>query len=229
MNSGPLETNDTSPWDVVATTTIIQALVSMSALIFPVLTPLIVKQLGGSASLLAGTMAGLTYLGAAIFTVIGGPFIFIDESRLSERPTRVRTWAPKGQTLVIQFHFNWKHVSAIAGLSYHNCLFRLYDGAIKSAQIVEFLKALRAHLKRRLMIIWDGAAQHKSRIVRDYLDSTGGAVQMALCPALQPGPESSGISLGLAQAPCPGQLLPTLAHRTQNDRPQSAAQRTATR
>ncbi|MGT2427635.1 hypothetical protein ACU4HD_00765 [Cupriavidus basilensis] len=29
------------------------------------------------------------------------------------------------------------------------------------------------------MIIWDGAAQHKSRIVRDYFDSTDGAVQMA--------------------------------------------------
>lgn len=112
--------------------------------------------------------------------------VFIDESGLSERPTRVRTWAPKGQTPVIQFHFNWKHVSAIAGLSYHNCLFRLYDGAIKSAQIVEFLKALRAHLKRRLMVIWDGAAQHKSHIVRDYLDSTGGAVQMAFVPPYSP-------------------------------------------
>ncbi len=37
----------------------------------------------------------------------------------------------------------------------------------------------RAHLERCLMIIWDGAAQHKSRIVRDYFDSTDGAVQMA--------------------------------------------------
>lgn len=112
--------------------------------------------------------------------------IFIDESGLSERPTRVRTWAPVGQTPVIQFHFNWKHVSAIAGLSRRNCLFRLYDGAIKSAQIVEFLKALHAHLKRRLMIVWDGAAQHKSRIVRDYLDSTNGAVQMTLLPGYSP-------------------------------------------
>ncbi|NUA31182.1 hypothetical protein FCJ59_31335 [Cupriavidus basilensis] len=76
----------------------------------------------------------------------------------------MRTWALKGQTPVIRFHCNWKHVSAIAGLSYHNCLFRIYDGAIKSAQIVEFLKALRARLKRRLMIIWDGAAQPAQRL-----------------------------------------------------------------
>ena len=84
-----------------------------------------------------------------------------------ERPTRVRTWAPKGCTPVVQFHFNWKHVSAIAGLTRTNYLFRLYDGAVKSAHIVEFLKALRSQLKRRLLIVWDGAAQHKSHIVRE--------------------------------------------------------------
>ncbi len=32
--------------------------------------------------------------------------VFIDESGLAERPTRVRTWAPIGQTPVVQFHFN---------------------------------------------------------------------------------------------------------------------------
>lgn len=82
----------------------------------------------------------------------------------------MRTWAPKGCTPIIQYHFNWKHVSAIAGLTRTNFVFRLHDGAIKSAQIIEFLKALRAQLRRKLMIVWDGAAQHKSRVVREYLD-----------------------------------------------------------
>ncbi len=112
--------------------------------------------------------------------------VFIDESGLSERPTRVSTWAPKGQTPVIQFHFNWKHVSAIVGLTRTSFMFRLHDGAIKSGQIVEFLKALRKQLKRKLLIVWDGAAQHRSRIVRQYLDSTRGAVQMAFLPGYAP-------------------------------------------
>jgi transposase len=98
----------------------------------------------------------------------------------------VRTWAPKGCTPVIQFHFNWKHVSAIAAVTRTNFMFRLHDGAIKSAQVVEFLKALRAQFNRRLLIVWDGAAQHKSRIVREYLDATQGAVQMALLPPYAP-------------------------------------------
>ncbi|AXV98040.1 hypothetical protein CJO81_20850 (plasmid) [Ralstonia solanacearum] len=35
-------------------------------------------------------------------------------------------------------------------------MFRPHDGAIRSAQIIEFLKALCAQLKRKLLIVWDG-------------------------------------------------------------------------
>jgi transposase len=79
-------------------------------------------------------------------------------------------------------HFNFK----AAGLGRTNVMFRRHDGANKSAQIVEFLKALRKRLWRKLPIIRDGAAQHKSRIVKAYLESTRGAVQMALLPGYAP-------------------------------------------
>ena len=128
--------------------------------------------------------------------------VFIDESGLSERPTRVSTWAPKGCTPVIQFHFNWKHVSAIAGMTRANFMFRLHDGSIKSAQVVEFLKALRAQIRRKLLIVWDGAAQHKSRIVREYLDSTRGAAQMGAVPHTRPWPTcAAGASSPTAPPP----------------------------
>jgi transposase len=74
----------------------------------------------------------------------------------------------------------------IAGLTKLNCLFRFHDGAIRSGQIVEFLKALRRHLKRKLLIIWDGLQAHRSRMVRDYLDATNGAIQVAFLPAYAP-------------------------------------------
>ncbi len=105
---------------------------------------------------------------------------------MSERPTRVKTWAPIGQTPVIQFHFNWKQLSVIAGMSPTQCMFRFHDGAIRSAQIVEFLKALRAHIKRRLLIIWDGLQAHRSRLVREYVDSTNGKIHLAFLPPYAP-------------------------------------------
>jgi len=61
--------------------------------------------------------------------------VFVDESGLGERPTRVRTWAPKGQTPIIQFHFNWTHVSVIAGLTRTSCLFRRHEGSIKKDRL----------------------------------------------------------------------------------------------
>ena len=71
-------------------------------------------------------------------------------------------------------------------MSRTNCLFRLHHGSIKKEQHVEFLKALHAHLKQRLLVIWDGLKAHRSKLVRDYLDSTGGDVQMAFLPPYSP-------------------------------------------
>lgn len=51
---------------------------------------------------------------------------------------------------------------------------------------MNYLKALRAQLKRRLLIVLDGAAQHMSRVVREYPDSTRGAIPMALLPGNAP-------------------------------------------
>ena len=45
-------------------------------------------------------------------------------------------------------------VSVIAGLTRTNFLFRLHEGSIKKEEIVEFLKALKAHLKQPLLVIW---------------------------------------------------------------------------
>lgn len=87
---------------------------------------------------------------------------------------------------MIQFHFNWKHFSVIAGLSRANCLFRSHEGSIKKEQSVEFLKALKAHLKKTPLVILDGLRAHKSKMVREYLDSTNGHIQVAFLPPYSP-------------------------------------------
>lgn len=112
--------------------------------------------------------------------------VFIDESGLSERPTRVRTWAPRGQTPVIQFHFNWKQLSMIAGVTFTQFFFRLHAGTIKSPEIVDFLRALRSQIGKPLMIIWDGLKAHRSRLVKQYLDGLNGEVAVAFLPPYAP-------------------------------------------
>jgi len=68
--------------------------------------------------------------------------VFIDESGLSERPCRARTWAPRGETPVLQYSFSWKQLSVIAGISYWRFYFRLFPGAIRTLQVLEFLRTI---------------------------------------------------------------------------------------
>jgi hypothetical protein len=99
----------------------------------------------------------------------GRTIVFIDESGLSERPHRCRTWAPRGKTPVLQYHFNWKTLSAMAGATWWNFYFRLFPGSIRSPQVVEFLHHLLRHLPGKLLIIWDGLRSHRSRMVWDFV------------------------------------------------------------
>jgi len=46
-----------------------------------------------------------------------------------------------------------------------NFYFRLFPGAIKGPQIVEFLEHLLRHLPGKLLVIWDGLPGHRSRLV----------------------------------------------------------------
>lgn len=112
--------------------------------------------------------------------------VFVDESGLSERPTRIRTWAPKGETPVLQYHFNWHRLSAIAGITFYRFYFRLFPGAIKGQQLVEFLQALHQTIGRKLLIIWDGLPAHRSRLVRAFIDSLKGAIQLEQLPGYAP-------------------------------------------
>ena len=79
----------------------------------------------------------------------GRILVFIDESGLSQRPHRCRTWAPRGQTPILQYNFNWKTLSVAAGLTLWNFYFRIYAGAIKKEQVVDFLGGIRHGLANR--------------------------------------------------------------------------------
>ncbi len=45
---------------------------------------------------------------------------------------------------------------------------------------------MRRQIKRKLLVIWDGLPAHRSRVVRDYVDSTQGAIQIEQLPGYAP-------------------------------------------
>ena len=98
----------------------------------------------------------------------------------------MKTWAPKGETPVLQYSFNWQQLSLMAGVSFWRLYFRFFHGAIKGPQIVEFLKALKDTIGGKLLIIWDGLPAHRSRLVRNYVESLEGQIQLERLPAYAP-------------------------------------------
>jgi transposase len=98
----------------------------------------------------------------------------------------VKTWAPVGRTPVLQYRFNWKQLSLIAGVTYWNFYFRFFPGAIKSPQIVAFLQALLRQIDGPVLIIWDGPPAHRSKRVRDYVESLDGWIVLERLPAYAP-------------------------------------------
>ena len=59
--------------------------------------------------------------------------------------------------------FNWKTLSAMAGVTWWNFYFRLFPGVIKSPQVVEFLEHLMRHLPGKLLIVWDGLRRRRGK------------------------------------------------------------------
>lgn len=112
--------------------------------------------------------------------------VFVDESGLSERPHRVRTWAPRGETPVLQYSFNWKCLLAMAGITIWSFYFRLFPGSIKAPQVIQFLQHLQRHIPSKLLILWDGLPAHRSRAVRDFIAGQRGRIHVDYLPAYAP-------------------------------------------
>ena len=110
----------------------------------------------------------------------------MDESGISERPHRVRTWAPKGQTPILEFNFNYKVLSAVAGMTFWNFYFELFPRSIRSPLVIEFLGHLKRHLRRPVLVIWDRLSAHTSRMTQKWIEEQQGWIQTEYLPAYAP-------------------------------------------
>ncbi len=116
----------------------------------------------------------------------GRTLVFIDESGWSQKPHRCRTWAPRGQTPVLQFNFNGEKLSVSAGLTLRNFYCRLYPGAIGELEVIDFLKAWVRPIDRPLLIFWDRLSAHRSRLVQEFIELSAGHIATESLPPYAP-------------------------------------------
>ena len=118
--------------------------------------------------------------------------VFEDESGFSLRPSVHRTWAPRGQTPVMKHKSNWKRLSAIgaitceAGASGRELLLRFEDRPVNEDIVVSFVEGLKAHLGRRVVLLWDGLPSHRSTKTQEYIASQSDWLTVERFPAYAP-------------------------------------------
>jgi len=108
----------------------------------------------------------------------GAHLVFLDESGFQLTPSVRRTWAPRGETPILDAWDRRDRISAISSISVSpiqrrlNLHFELLPANknVHAEDIVAYLAHLRDRLRAPMTILWDGSRIHdRSRLVRDFL------------------------------------------------------------
>ena len=109
----------------------------------------------------------------------------------------MRTYAPCGETPVLRVFLTRDHLAAIGAVTPDGrLLLNVQQRAIRSVDVVRFLKHLLTHLPGRLLVIWDGAPIHRGQPVKDFLAS-GAAARLHLEPLPGYAPDCNPLDQGV--------------------------------
>jgi len=99
-----------------------------------------------------------------------------------------RTYAPAGQTPVVRECLTHDHLSAMSGITPKGKLhMTVQERSYKGPDVVNFLRHLLRHIPGKLLVLWDGAPIHRSRVVKDFLaKGAPDRVQLEQLPAYAP-------------------------------------------
>ena len=112
----------------------------------------------------------------------------MDESACYLLPLLAHTWAPCGQTPVLIEQAGRAHLSLVAAIAPNG---RIYvagqDRPFTGEDIVWFLEKLCGRYRKRdMLLIWDGAAIHRSEAVKAFLRERPSRIHLECLPAYSP-------------------------------------------
>ena len=118
---------------------------------------------------------------------LGATIYFEDESGIRSDFHAGTTWAPKGETPVIEVTGARFSTNMIAAISTRGHLrFMVHQGTVTASIICDFLKRLMHNAQNHVFLIWDGHPTHKSKKVRECIESFDGKLEVYLLPSYSP-------------------------------------------
>jgi len=101
--------------------------------------------------------------------------VFVDESGFYLLPAAVKTYAPRGQTPILNPFLTRDHLSVMSGVTVMGKLYTMVrDESMTGCESVAFLRHLLQHVGDKLLVIWDGSPIHRAAPVKSFL-AEGGA------------------------------------------------------
>jgi transposase len=105
----------------------------------------------------------------------GRTLVFVDEAGFYLLPGRVKTYAPRGLTPVLEEWQTRDHLAVIGGLTPAGQVYVVVrEDALTGVEVITFLEHLRRHAGERLLVIWDGSPIHRRAAVAEFLNSPAG-------------------------------------------------------
>jgi transposase len=117
----------------------------------------------------------------------GATIYFQDESGIRSDFHAGTTWAPKGQTPIIEAtgaRFGLNMVAAITPKGEMH--FMIVKGTVNATIICDFLKRLMHGHQNKVFLIWDGHPTHKSKSVKNCIASFDERLEIFLLPSYSP-------------------------------------------
>jgi transposase len=113
--------------------------------------------------------------------------VFIDEAGFYLLPAVVRTYAPMGQTPVLQHTLTRDHRSVLGALTADGRLFmRGQNQALRSPDVVRFLQHLLRHIAGKLLVVWDNAPIHFGAVTTFLQTDAAERLQIEPLPSYAP-------------------------------------------
>ncbi len=117
----------------------------------------------------------------------GGEIFWLDEASIRSDDPLQRTWGLKGETPIVNTSGQRQSINAISALSNSGGFwYHIFTGRFNADKFIECLKNLLKNRRRFLHLIVDGHPVHKSKKVREFLESKRDRVALHILPPYAP-------------------------------------------
>ena len=117
----------------------------------------------------------------------GAEIYFWDESGFRADAVQGKTWGMRGHTPIVELPGNRQSISAASAVNAKGAFwFVTYKGGMTAELFVELLKHIMRRRRKPLFLVLDSLPAHKAKMVRDYVESTNGKLELHFLPGYAP-------------------------------------------